>query len=453
MLRAPRSLFAQLVVSQALLMIAVGTILPILLTHILNDTADRFVTARLTRDAQAIAAGRAATGHEAGARVPGILYADPIRGRRFAVFDAGGRVVRQGPFALPLPLAKLDHGTRPMFFRRGPYDMVSFPVSDGRGHPRWVVVAQDRTVPDEVVDDVVATFLWRFVWIVPVALFASLIVELAVMRSVTGRFRRTALQADAIGLHRIDARLRPADVPAEAVPLVLATNRALDRLEAGYRFQGEFVGNVAHELRTPLALISLRTEGLDPSPERDLILIGVEQANHVVRQLMALTAIDRDCPETEDFDPCPLVTDIVGTMAPLVFRADHDIAFNEPDRPPPLVRGVPGLVQIALANLIDNAVRHTPAGCTITVSVADDGLIVVEDDGPGLAVDAADGHRRRYRREDTKRNDSAGLGFAIVQRIMTVCGGSLETGNAPGGGARCTIRLTSVPRPMPPVDT
>ncbi|WP_438802693.1 hypothetical protein, partial [Klebsiella variicola] len=88
--------------------------------------------------------------------------------------------------------------------------------------------------------NVVTTFLARFAWIVPASLFASLIIGLLILGRVTGRFRRTARQADAIGLDHIDHRLEPESVPLEAVPLVHATNRALDRLEAGYRFQSEF---------------------------------------------------------------------------------------------------------------------------------------------------------------------------------------------------------------------
>ena len=298
-----------------------------------------------------------------------------------------------------------------MFFARGNYDVVSMPVAaPGNTARRWIVAAQDRTVPDEIVDDVVASFLSRFLWVLPASLLASLVIGLAIVRHMTSSFRRTAAAADEISLHRIDVRLDASRLPFEAQPLVVAANRALARLEAGYRFQGEFVGNVAHELRTPLALISLRAEGLPPSPERDLIQRGVERANHVVRQLMELAAIDRHYPQIEPFDPRALAREVVGLMAPLVFRADHVISYSEPDEAPQAVQGVPGLVEIALTNLIDNAIRHTPPGTSITVSVGDDGSIAVEDDGPALTVEGRDERGQRFRQAGTTRSDSAGLG-------------------------------------------
>jgi signal transduction histidine kinase len=445
-MRLPRSLFGQVMLSQVLLMLIFATALPLVLSHLLHTTADRFVAERLMRDATAIAAGREPWVHQDGAHgeTSGAIYHGP-HGRRYAVFDARGHVVRQGPRPLPLAFAAVRRDSSPAFSQFQRFDVLSMPAAAAAdGSARWVVVAQDRTVPEEIVDDVVRSFVARFIWVVPVSLLASLLIGLAVVRRVTNNFRRAATAADAISLHRIDRRLDPDMLPSEAAPLVTATNRALDRLEAGYRFQGEFVGNVAHELRTPLALISLRAEGLDESPERDLIQIGVERANHVVRQLMELAAIDRHYPEMEPIDPCSLAQDVVSVMAPLVFRADHDIAFVAPDRAPPNVRGVPGLIQIALTNLIDNAIRHTPAGSTITVSVEQDGRIVVADDGPGLAVDAGDDSRHRYRREGTRRSDSAGLGLAIVERIMTACEGSLSVGNGPAGGARLSLTLMPV---------
>lgn len=441
-LRLPRSLFGQVMLSQVLLMAVFATALPIILSHLLHTTADRFIAERLLRDATTIAAGKQPwpPAAERADAAPEGLHHNP-RGRLFAIFDAQGKVVMPGPHPLPLTLTAVRHGNKPIFSKYDRFDILSMPAKAGDGSARWIVVAQDRTVPDEIVGNVVRSFVARFIWIVPLSLFASLLIGLVVVRRVTGNFRRAAAAADEISLHRIDTRLDPGDLPTEALPLVSATNRALDRLEAGYRFQGEFVGNVAHELRTPLALISLRAEGLDPSPERDLIQIGVERANHVVRQLMELAAIDRHYPDMEAIDPCALAQEVVSVMAPLVFRKDHDIAFVAPDRAPAQVRGVPGLIQIALTNLIDNALRHTPAGCCITVCVEVDGAIIVTDDGPGLAIDARDDRGFRYRREGTNRSDSAGLGLAIVERIMMVCEGSLTAGNGPTGGARMVLSL------------
>ena len=109
------------------------------------------------------------------------------------------------------------------------------------------------------------------------------------------------------------------------------------------------------------------------------------------------------------------------------------------------MRGVAELLLIAITNLIDNAVRHTPAGSSIVVSAAPDGSVTVEDDGPGLAVDARDPVARRFRRSDIARSDSAGLGLSIVERILGVCGGVLETGSSAGGGALLRLRLDATP--------
>lgn len=446
-IRAPNSLFGQLVLSQALLMTGVAILLPLLLMFLLNKTADNFIAARLTRDAKIVAA-HMPTGPipAAAAALPtALLFHERNQGRRFAVIDADGSVLLTGPSGLPQPFASTPHGTGPVYSKRGRFDILTLPVLTAKQRPRWIVVAQDRTVPVEIVDDVVRTFLTRFIWIVPATLILSLLIGLLLVRRVTGNLRHAAARADSISLERFDVRFDPTSLPREASPLANATNRALDRLEAGYRFQGEFIGNVAHELRTPLALISLRTEGLDPSADRDLIQLGVERANHVIRQLMELASIDRHLPKITQFDPGILAVDVAAMMAPLVFKSDHVLGFIEPEGRPLQVRGIPGLVEIALTNLIDNAVRHTPAGCTVTVSIESDGAIIVDDDGPGIAIDDQDARSRRYRRAGTNRSDSAGIGLAIVERIMSTCGGTLETMDGPAGGARFVMRLPLAP--------
>ncbi|MFT3977699.1 MAG: HAMP domain-containing sensor histidine kinase [Sphingomonas bacterium] len=434
--RLPRSLFGKLLAGQVAIVVMVAVALPLLLSRMLHDTADSFVAARLEREATAFAHGAMGSEPE-----------NPRdRGNRFfALFDAQGAALRAQPGLTPFDLADLPHGKVRTFVTWGRYDVLTRPVTLPDGARGWVVVAQDRTHPEEIVDDVVRSFLRRFAWVIAAALLGSLLLSFIVLRHVTGMFRDAAADADAIGMTRLDGRIDDAQMPSEAMPLVHATNRALDRLEAGYRAQGDFVGNVAHELRTPLALISLRLEQLPESPQREQIGRAVEQANHVIRQLIDLAAIDRLHPQIGMVDPAALARDAVEAMAPIVYRAGHSIAFEEPDSPPSRVRGVAELLGIAITNLIDNAVRHTPAGTAILVSVARDGGIVVEDDGPGLAVDARDPAARRFRRGDTARSDSAGLGLSIVERILGVCGGALETGSSAGGGALLRLKLDATP--------
>ncbi|WEK44695.1 MAG: HAMP domain-containing sensor histidine kinase [Candidatus Sphingomonas colombiensis] len=438
MLRFPRSLFGKLLLGQIAIVLIVAIALPLLLSRMLNDTADAFVSARLEREATAFAHGSAVGGGQ---------FARERGNRFFALFDAQGNALVARPEVLPFDLSDLPHGAARAFGTWGRYDVLTRPVNLSGGRSGWVVVAQDRTHPEEIVDDVVRSFLRRFAWVIGAALFGSLLLSFIVLRHVTGMFRDAATDADAIGLPRLDARIEEARMPSEAMPLVHATNRALGRLEAGYRAQGDFIGNVAHELRTPLALISLRLEQLPVSPERDQIGRAVDQANHVIRQLIDLAAIDRLHPQLGMVDSVSVARDAVEAMVPIVYRSGHSIAFEEPDEPTHRVRGVAELLQIAVTNLIDNAVRHTPPGSAIVVSAATDGCLTVEDDGPGLAVDARDMAARRFRRGDTARSDSAGLGLSIVERILGVCGGRLETGSSAAGGALLRLRLDATPLP------
>jgi two-component system OmpR family sensor kinase len=140
-------------------------------------------------------------------------------------------------------------------------------------------------------------------------------------------------------------------------------------------------------------------------------------------------------------DPSKIALGAVEAQAPLVFRSGRSIEFHDAPSPVDRVVGSPGLIGIALANLIDNAVRHTPPATRIVVTARADGAIEVADNGPGIAVEECGPARTKCRRSDTRRSDSAGLGLAIVARIMTALGGELMLARASGGGALAVLSL------------
>ncbi|MBV8238853.1 MAG: hypothetical protein JO221_08790, partial [Sphingomonas sp.] len=181
--RLPRSLFGKLLAGQIVIVVVVAVALPLLLSHMLHDTADAFIAARLEREATGFAHGSGATDQPL-PREHG--------NRFFALFDAQGRALQARPAVLPFDLSDLPHGADRRFTTWGRYDVLTRPVALPAGGNGWVVVAQDRTHPEEIVDDVVRSFLRRFAWVIAAALLGSLLLSFIVLRHVTGMFRDAA---------------------------------------------------------------------------------------------------------------------------------------------------------------------------------------------------------------------------------------------------------------------
>ncbi|UVO50705.1 ATP-binding protein [Sphingomonas sp. SUN019] len=421
-LRWPQSLFGQLLLAQAMLVGVAAPIMPIAIGAVLQRTADDFVAGRLRHDATLIA-WRLQHRHDRGA--PAILrdlgppYA--IRATRgFRILGEDGRLAVGGGANDRFPPAALDRA--PSFTRHGDLDVYQQATVVG-GRPFLIQVAQDRSQPEVIVDDIVTTFLRRAWWMLPAMLSLSLLGCAIVARRSTARLRGASRDADRIGPDNLDGRIAVAPLPLEVRGLASATNAALDRVEDAYRRQTAFVASVAHELRTPLALVMLRCDALLPSPERDALHRAIDQSTHVVSQLMELAAIDGRPPELGPIDIAGVVDQVVRERAPIVFRSGRSIEAAVADQN--RATGNAGLLHIAVANLIDNAVRHTPAGTHIVVA-ARRGLIEVADDGPGVVASSDEAGRVRVRAAGRQRTDGAGLGLAIVARIMTTMGGRME---------------------------
>ena len=305
-----------------------------------------------------------------------------------------------------------------------------------------IEVGQNLEHPDVIVDDIVAGYLAHVAWFTIPILLVLLVIDILIVRRALRPVRRASDMARAIDPGRIDLRLPDADVPAEVRPLVLAVNQALDRLEEGFRAQREFTADAAHELRTPLAVLRAR---IDTISDRDAALAlrsDLEHMTHVVNQLLAVAELEANAVGAmEAVDLHDICSDVAASLAPIAIAQRKDIALVGADAPV-LVTGNAPMLQQAIRNLAENALRHTPEGTSVEIGVSRDGAVSVSDEGPGVAPAERDLIFRRFWRRD--RADGAGLGLAIVSRIVEAHAGRIEVTNRASGGAVFSIRLAAL---------
>ena len=447
--RAPRSLIARVLLAEAAVIAVAALLLPLLMISVLRRTTRDFQDPLLLDQAQTVAAGvrRDAAGRWA-VNLPNALsatYSTRYDGRAYVVVTGAGRIVAASRYADLMPWNRVPRAAEPRALHRPPFVGVSLPAQGG-GMQLWVIVTQDESGPGAIVDDIAASFLPRYAAILLGVLLLLPLVNSVLIRRLVISVERVSHQARGIGAHRLDARLAAGGLPSEVEPLVAATNALLARLEQSFRRQEQFVANVAHELRTPLATLRLRLEGVtDPAVRRPLER-QVARLSHVIHQLHDLGSLEHVAQgRTGRFDLAALAEEVVAEQAHGMIEDSHPVSLVVETRPIE-IEGNRFLAGIALTNLLDNAARHTPAGTPVTVTVGAGAVMSVEDEGPGLASDGAEG--RRFWRADHVRSDSAGLGLSIVRRIAEVHGGSLTIGNRRPHGASIVLRLAPAAPPI-----
>ena len=377
------------------------------------------------------------------------LYSDGYGLYAYAVLDAAGRVLfssrADGAALFPAsdvtPSDEVRGGEVRRPRRTG---AVLFGVTVARvlgDRIFWVQVGQDLSHRDVIIDDIVATFFVRVAWIIFPILLVLLLIDVLIFRRALAPVREASTTAAAIGPSRTDVRLPEQSMPAEIVPLVHAVNQALERLEAGYLAQREFTADVAHELRTPLAIMRARVDALDPGPARDALradIVGMARTVGQVLDIAELESFVVGADATADLHA--VCSDAVAYMAPLAVGQSKTIALTGAEGSV-WVRGHADALFRAVRNLIENAVRHTPRGVSIEVEVSADGSVRVVDDGPGVPEADRRSIFTRFWRRDRTQADSRGLGLAIVARVAEAHGGSIAVENRPEGGAVFTLRL------------
>ncbi|WP_456756380.1 MULTISPECIES: sensor histidine kinase [unclassified Bradyrhizobium] len=276
-------------------------------------------------------------------------------------------------------------------------------------------------------------FLNMILPIVVLMTLATLVATPFVVRRAMTGLAQVAAQAERIDIDQRGVQLPLDNVPVEITPLVKAINAALDRLDRGYERHRRFLADAAHELRTPIAILSTRVASLQAGPEKTHLLEDATRLSVMAGQLLDLQRLDQ---RTDTFGPVNLVgvaRQVVLDIAPLAFAAGYDMSFEQDDDAV-VVTGDQTALERALTNLVQNAIDHGQRRGTILVRVTTAARIEVCDDGDGVPPDAREQILEPFRRLHPGGR-GAGLGLDLVQTIMRLHGGRIEVDQAPSGGA------------------
>ncbi|WP_242186771.1 HAMP domain-containing sensor histidine kinase [Sphingomonas sp. CARO-RG-8B-R24-01] len=444
----PRSLIARILLLEGVAILCAAILIPLLTGSVLQRTKAIYQEKLLVAQAQSIAAeltqARSDAGHLLLPPALEALYASTYDGRAFAIVAATGRAVAFSRHAGGVPWQAVPRSRTARSLWRAGYVIVSVPVRLS-GATLWILVSQDETRPGAITDDITRAFLTRYLaLLLPILLLLPVVNSVLIARLVRS-VRQVSDRAAAIGPRSLHVRLADTGLPTEVRPLVDATNGLVERLEQSFAAQAEFVGNVVHELRTPLATLRVRLDAVADDTLRAALLAQADRMSHVVSQLRDLARLDSISDEDlVAVDLVALARDTLAQAAPMALASGHPVAFVAPDAPV-RVRGNRVLLDIALTNLLSNAVRHTAAGTAIEVAVCANGALVVTDRGPGITVSDRSLLTQRFWRADHLRSDSAGIGLSLVQRIVDLHDGRIEIGDGADGGARFALLLPLMP--------
>jgi len=254
---------------------------------------------------------------------------------------------------------------------------------------------------------------------------------------------------------RQPASLEPlpqAKLPEEVAPLVSELNALLERLREALARQKRFTADAAHELRSPLTALQVQLDMLararTPDDTRDALgalRAGMKRASRLVEQMLTMARLEPEAPLAQPSSVAldTLAAQVAGELEPLAEA--RRIALRLERLESAALQGDAAALHALVRNLVDNAIRYTPAGGVVRLAAFTDGehaMLQVEDTGPGIPPEERTRVFDRFYRLPGSSAEGSGLGLAIARQVAEAHGAEISLDDASGGqGLRVTVRF------------
>jgi len=422
------------------------------------------IDAALLHAAQSVGAEIA----EEGPRSPvDVLPIKPVRRLRWSfrpiiqVVDSGGRPVTVVGADAPLPIdaAQLKKVVRGkiVFLTVATADSKALRVAALRASHGQVIYAVEVAHALDDVHQVLARIRWLLVAAALAILLAILATDFVLTRRVLRPIDAIVQRARRLTAASLTEPLPHPGEPGEVARLVETLNAMLGRIRESVEIQRRFTTDAAHELRSPLT--RLRTE-IEVTMRRPRVveeyratlaaaLEEIERLGALVESLLTLARLDAGEGQhavTGRTRLAPMLEAVVGRVTPIAARRSILLRIA-PDVTDAVVDVAPGILDVAIGNIVDNAVKFSSAGGTVELNIAitaAEVFVTVADTGPGIPADELPHVFERFFRGKSARamgTSGVGLGLAIAQTLVQRQGGTVDIDSKPGVGTAVTIRL------------
>jgi len=353
----------------------------------------------------------------------------------FQIWD-GDELILKSPFAPASPLSKLEPGFSSIHIDDAQWRAFSlYSVHD----KWWLILAERTDIRGELTNDISNNHILPIVIFIPIL---TLLVWLITKKGLSPLYRITkkVKQRHYRNLKNVEDQ----QAPLEVNDLLLEINQLFSRLNEAHDRERRFVGDAAHELRTPLASLLIHTENAmdekqEPEQEESLMSMkhGISRLSHLVGQLLLLSRSE-GTKTGEQFSSVDVSLLCQQTLDMLDHKAKQkQQTLTTHFVSPCLLQGNAALLQSLLRNILDNAIRYSPEGGQVALRCEQKGdkiIIEVSDSGPGIAPELRDRVRDRFYRITGSRQQGSGLGLSIVDKITLLHKGQWQLRDSELGG-------------------